>query len=97
MCKGNLVQSGVTRQDLSNKYYSQLPDEEKKSPSRNHHPFISIPEPSIEEFYIKFNITKSMVPGCRVLAYYVRSDRETVGDSMVYPIDDQLENQVRSR
>ena len=35
-----------------------------------------------------------MVPNCRILVYYVRQDKEVVGDSIVYNIEDKLENQV---
>ncbi|CAB4021154.1 Hypothetical predicted protein [Paramuricea clavata] len=107
-CKGNLVLSGVTKEDLSDQYYeSNLPNT-FSTPSTNTvstpittqrtynptHPFISIPEPTVKEFEIMFNITQAMVPSCRILVYYVRPDKETIGDSIVYDIEDKLENQV---
>ncbi|XP_028400036.1 pregnancy zone protein-like isoform X5 [Dendronephthya gigantea] len=58
------------------------------------HPFTTISAPAVKKFEIKFNITQQMVPSCRILVYYVRPDRETVGDSIVYDIEDRLENQV---
>ena len=58
------------------------------------HPFLNIPNPTVEEFEIKFNVTQQMVPSCRILVYYIRSDKETVADSMVLDVEDKLENQV---
>ncbi len=49
---------------------------------------------AIKEFELKFNVTQEMVPSCRILVYYVRKDKEVVGDSIVYDIEDYLENQV---
>ena len=100
--------SGVTKEDLSDQYYeSNLPNT-FSTPSTNTvstpittqptynptHPFISIPEPTVKEFEIMFNVTQEMVPSCRILVYYIRADKETVGDSMLYDIEDKLENQV---
>ena len=49
---------------------------------------------AVKEFELKFNVTQEMVPSCRILVYYVRKDNEVVGDSIVYNIADNLENQV---
>ena len=48
----------------------------------------------MEEFEIKFNVTQEMVPSCRILVYYIRTDKETVADSIVFDVEDKLENQV---
>jgi hypothetical protein len=102
------VLSGVTKEDLSDQYYESSLPNTPSTPLPNTtstpittqptykptHPFISIPEPTVKEFEIMFNITQEMVPSCRILVYYVRPDKETVGDSMVYDIEDKLENQV---
>ncbi len=50
---------------------------------------------AVYEFELKFNVTQDMVPSCRILVYYVKTDRETVGDSIVYDVEDKLENQVQ--
>lgn len=50
----------------------------------------------MSEFALKFNVTQEMVPKCRILVYYVRTDKETVGDSIVFDVEDKFENQVTS-
>jgi hypothetical protein len=49
---------------------------------------------NVNEFQLKFNVSQKMVPSCRILVYYVREDKEVVGDSIVYNVEDKLENQV---
>jgi hypothetical protein len=49
---------------------------------------------TVKKFELKFNVTQEMVPSCKILVYYVRKDKEVVGDSIVYDIEDNLENQV---
>lgn len=44
--------------------------------------------------FIEFPVTQAMVPSCRLLAYYVRQDGETVADNIMVDIEDKLENQV---
>ena len=55
-----------------------------------------IPRRNVDKFDLKFNITGEMVPTCRVLVYFVRSDKEVVADSIVYSVEEKLENQVRT-
>ena len=55
-----------------------------------------VPRRNVEKFDLKFNITGEMVPTCRVLVYFVRSDKEVVADSIVYSVDEKLENQVKT-
>nr|BAJ05271.1 alpha-2-macroglobulin [Diadumene lineata] len=47
--------------------------------------------------FIEFQVTQSMVPSCRLLAYYVRKDGETVADNIEIDVEDKLENQVLVR
>ena len=106
MCKGNLVLSGITKENLpsdeyleSSVFHTPLPHTPTYTTIPFHytptHPFIKIPKPTVQEFEIKFNVTQAMVPSCRILVYYIRSDKETVGDSIVYDIEDKLENEVK--
>ena len=43
---------------------------------------------------LKLNVSQAMVPYCRLLIYYVRTDGETVADSVKVDVEDRLENQV---
>ena len=68
-------------------------------PSINDHkPFTyngkKIPKTDIHQFDLKFNVTQEMVPSCRILVYHVMMDKETIGDSIIYNVEDKLENQV---
>ncbi|XP_028400033.1 murinoglobulin-1-like isoform X2 [Dendronephthya gigantea] len=98
MCKGNLVSTGVTKIRLNSLHSNKTLEHSSPPPITTLgpfiHPFTTISAPAVKEFEIKFNITQQMVPSCRILVYYVRPDRETVGDSIVYDIEDRLENQV---
>jgi hypothetical protein len=49
---------------------------------------------NIHQFEFRFNVTQKMVPSCRILVYYVKMDKETVGDSIVFNVEEKLENQV---
>ena len=90
------MQSGTTNDILSESVISYFNPLIKPTASTDGHthPFLHIPKPTVKEFEIKFNVTQEMVPSCRILVYYVRPDKETVGDSIVYDVEDTLENQV---
>ena len=41
-------------------------------------------------------VTQRMVPKCRMLVYFVRTDSELVGDSVVVDIEKKFQNDVSS-
>ncbi|CAB3996503.1 C3 and PZP-like alpha-2-macroglobulin domain-containing 8 isoform X1, partial [Paramuricea clavata] len=88
LCKGNLRQSGVTKVARDNRLSS----------NRNERSFTyngrTIQRRSVNKFELKFNVTQDMVPSCRILVYYVKKDKETVGDSIVFDVEEKLENQI---
>jgi hypothetical protein len=51
---------------------------------------------TVNKFRLNFNVTQAMVPSCRILVYYVKTDKEVVGDSITFDVEDKLENQVTS-
>lgn len=51
----------------------------------------------MNKFELYFNVTQKMVPSCRILVYFVKTDKETIGDSVVYDVEDKLENQVLNK
>ena len=53
-------------------------------------------KPRIQQFKIRFTVTKEMVPSCRILVYYIRDDGEIVADGLFYDVEDLLENKVRT-
>ncbi|XP_028416700.1 C3 and PZP-like alpha-2-macroglobulin domain-containing protein 8 [Dendronephthya gigantea] len=91
LCKGNLLLSGVT-------WRTQDWQTLKNSSNRNHRQFTynrrSIAGRSMNKFELYFNVTQEMVPSCRILVYFVKMDKETIGDSVVYDVEDKLENQL---
>ncbi|CAB4015848.1 Hypothetical predicted protein [Paramuricea clavata] len=88
LCKGNLILSGVIK----------VARDRRLSSNRNQRSFTyngrTIQRTSVNKFELKFNITQEMVPSCRILVYYIKKDKETVGDSIVFDVEDKLENQV---
>ena len=93
LCKGNLIRSGVTKHARDNKMLKRrLASTGGQKPLKYNNQMIG--RRAVYEFELKFNVTQDMVPSCRILVYYVKTDRETVGDSIVYDVEDKLENQV---
>ena len=95
MCKGELVATGSQKRNIrrSNKaklkkyinISSPLPPPPKKQK-----PVLY----GVQEERFKLQVTQEMVPSCRLLVYYIRSDGETVADSVRIDVEDKLENQV---
>ena len=62
----------------------------KKKPKRRRNKK-SVQRTTVNEFKLIFNISQEMVPSCRILVYYVRQNKEVVGDSIVYDVEDKLQ------
>ncbi|CAB4041032.1 Hypothetical predicted protein [Paramuricea clavata] len=80
LCKGNLIASGVIEKTL---------DRIIRTGSRNIRQ-----KGTVHKSMFNFNVTQAMVPNCRILVYYVKMDKEVVGDSITFDVEDKLENQV---
>ncbi|XP_028417105.1 alpha-1-macroglobulin-like [Dendronephthya gigantea] len=94
LCKGNLARSDViwVTTNWENKNRTLIRNQNNFSYNGQ-----TIRGMTMNEFEIKFDVTQEMVPECRILVYYVRRDKETVGDSIFFDVEDTLENQQEKR